>query len=45
MEHYVVMYSGVPEENWALLRVAILIRKQLKYKRINYTWILKSELN
>jgi exonuclease III len=36
---YVMIYSGVPNENWAASGVAILIRKHLRKKILGYTWI------
>jgi exonuclease III len=33
---YIMIYSGVPEENCASSGVAILVRKELKNKILNY---------
>jgi exonuclease III len=34
-----MIYSGVPNENWAASGVAILIRRHLRNKILGYTWI------
>jgi hypothetical protein len=36
---YVIIYSGVPNENWAASGVALLIRKLLRNRILGYTWI------
>jgi exonuclease III len=36
---YVMIYSGVPNGNWAASGVAILIRKRLRNKILGHTWI------
>jgi len=37
--HYVMIYSGVPANQWASSGVAVAVRKDWKHKIRDYTWI------
>jgi exonuclease III len=39
IDKYIMIYSGVPDNKWAVSRVAILIRKDWKNKKQDDTWI------
>jgi len=39
ISNYLMIYCGVPTNQWASSGVAIAIRKDWKYKMLDYTWI------
>ena len=39
IDNYVMIYGGVPANQWASSGVAIVIRKYWKHKIQDYTWI------
>jgi hypothetical protein len=39
LENYIMLYSGVPSEEWATSGIAKLVRKDWKNKVLGYEWI------